>query len=175
MYNILVIKLWDISSKKIIFAEKGHKGDVQCVENSHKLPNLCLSSGFDGFVKLWDFNLGKVMLNLAVSKICVYQATWHPINENLFASVSGDGVLNLWDIVGQNKNVAAVKAHQNEILSCDFNKYREEIVTASIDKTIKVWDLRNLKMPTNILTGHRYPVRKVKFSPHEANILGSGS
>lgn len=68
-----------------------------------------MTSGFDGFVKLWDLNLSKLVLNVAVSKVQAYQATWHPINENMFASVSGDGMLNLWDIATQNKRIGGVK------------------------------------------------------------------
>ena len=30
-------------------------------------------------------------------------------------------------------------------------------------------------MPINELQGHRYPVRRVKFSPHDANVLASAS
>ena len=74
-----------------------------------------------------------------------------------------------------DKNIATFKAHDFEVLSCDFNKYEESIVTASIDKNIKVWDLRNLNYPVNVLIGHRYPVKKVKCSPHEASIIVSGS
>lgn len=57
----------------------------------------------------------------------------------------------------------------------DFNKYQEQVVTSSVDKTIKIWDLRNLTVPVNILQDHRYPPKKVRFSPHLAWLLGSGS
>ena len=64
---------------------------------------------------------------------------------------------------------------QAEILSLDFNKYEQQVVTSSVDKTIKIWDLRNLTVPINILQDHRYPVKKVRFSPHLGWLLGSGS
>ena len=32
-----------------------------------------------------------------------------------------------------------------------------------------------MKIPVNVLTGHRYPIRKIKFSPFFGNILASGS
>ena len=57
----------------------------------------------------------------------------------------------------------------------DFNKYEQQCATSSVDKTIKIWDLRNLTVPVNILQDHRYPVKKVRFSPHLGWLLGSGS
>ncbi len=93
----------------------------------------------------------------------------------MFASVGIDGGLKIWDLKSQNKNIASIRAHQTDILSCDFNKYDELIATASTDKSIKIWDLRKLSVPVNILVGHRYPVRRVKYSPHSANIIASGS
>lgn len=89
--------------------------------------------------------------------------------------MNAEGLLQLWDLTLPNKNVVSFRAHELEILACDFNKYQEHILTASIDKSIKIWDLRNLKVPINILVGHRYPVRKAKFSPHQGNIVVSGS
>jgi WD40 repeat protein len=49
------------------------------------------------------------------------------------------------------------------------------MVTSSVDKSIKIWDLRNLSVPVNMLRDHRYPPKKVKFSPHQPWLLGSGS
>lgn len=82
--------------------------------------------------------------------------------------------MKIWDLRGGDAPVR-LQAHSGEILSIDFNKYDEKIATASIDKSIKLWDLRMLKQPTNVLLGHRYAVRKVRFSPHEGNILLSAS
>jgi peroxin-7 len=48
-------------------------------------------------------------------------------------------------------------------------------VTAGVDKTIKLWDLRSLKAPLTIMYGHRYPIKKVKCSPHHSNIVISAS
>ena len=80
----------------------------------------------------------------------------------------------MWDHTISKPNISTVKAHDGEVLSIDFNKYEEQIVTASIDKSIRLWDLRNLAMPVNILQHHRYPPKKVRFSPHAPWLLGSG-
>lgn len=40
---------------------------------------------------------------------------------------------------------------------------------------MRIWDLRNLTVPVNILQHHRYPPKKVRFSPHAGWLLGSSS
>jgi peroxin-7 len=105
----------------------------------------------------------------------VYQAVWHPTHESIFGSCSGDQTLRIWDI-RTGKDVKKIHAHDNEILSCDFNKYENFIASASTDGTIKLWDLRStIESPIMTLTGHQLAVRKIKFSPFHANILASGS
>jgi len=69
-----------------------------------------------------------------------------------------------------------LRAHDYEILTCDWNKYQENLlVTGSVDKSIKLWDLRSPNKEILTLVGHGYAVRKVKCSPHYSNVIGSVS
>ena len=71
---------------------------------------------------------------------------------------------------------AVTQAHDYEILSLDWNKYNENILaTGSIDKSIRLWDMRNLSTPITTLHGHNYAVRRLKFSPHSERTLASVS
>lgn len=90
------------------------------------------------------------------------------------ATAGFDGTCRIWDIKTQ-RNVIAIPAHNNEVLYCDFNKYSDVIATCSTDHTIKVWDLRRASQPIMVLFGHRYPVKKVKFSPFSPDVLLSCS
>jgi len=74
------------------------------------------------------------------------------------------------------KDVKKIHAHNNDVLSIDFNKYENFIATASTDNLIKIFDLRaNIDQPLMTLMEHRLAVRKIKFSPYHANILASSS
>lgn len=78
-----------------------------------------------------------------------------------------------------------VPASGSEILTIDWNKYRPfTLATGSVDKSIKVWDCRMIKMSEvnqvggvceMQLPGHEYAVRKVQWSPHHADVLASAS
>lgn len=93
---------------------------------------------------------------------------------DIMASCGDDGTCRIWDIKTQ-KNVLAIAAHQNQVMCCDFNKYEDIVVTGSADKTLKLWDLRNVSRPLEILFGHRYPVKKAKFSPFNRDLILSCS
>jgi len=67
-------------------------------------------------------------------------------------------------------------AHPTEILTLDWNKYQDNILfSGSVDKSIKMWDLRRPDQPITELHGHRYAVRRIRCSPHFGNILASVS
>jgi peroxin-7 len=59
-------------------------------------------------------------------------------SESIFGSCSGDESVRIWD-VRTGKDVKVIHAHNNEVLSCDFNKYENLIASASSDNTVKVW------------------------------------
>ncbi|SGZ28697.1 BQ5605_C027g10413 [Microbotryum silenes-dioicae] len=86
----------------------------------------------------------------------------------------------------------AIPAHSTEVLSLDWNKYQpHRIATGSVDRTIRIHDLRMaghdqrlppsnvpVRQPTSTvatLLGHEYAVRRVAWSPHSPNVLGSTS
>lgn len=73
-------------------------------------------------------------------------------------------------------SILVIPAHEYEILGCDWNKYNDSLlVTGSVDKSIRVWDVRNHRQPVTVLQGHTYAVRRVKFSPHQENLIASCS
>eukprot|EP01017_Pseudomicrothorax_dubius_P010601 TRINITY_DN137_c0_g3_i4.p1 TRINITY_DN137_c0_g3~~TRINITY_DN137_c0_g3_i4.p1 ORF type:complete len:323 (-),score=53.38 TRINITY_DN137_c0_g3_i4:120-1088(-) len=169
------VKLIDTNLKAIVHGFKDHQGEVYSVDASHQTPNLYLSSGFDGMVKLWDVEARGLVNTFAGHVGCVYSALWHPNTKEVFGSCSADSTARIWDIRDPRREMISIKGHFGEILSMDFNKYKDLVATGSIDKSIKLWDLRNLAVPALTLNGHKYAVRRVKCSPHEENIILSGS
>jgi peroxin-7 len=47
------------------------------------------------------------------------------------------------------------------------------LATASVDKTIKIWDVRMPQRELTTLFGHGYAVRRVVFSPFSETLLAS--
>jgi len=85
--------------------------------------------------------------------------------------------LNLYDLNAPGDGPGnSIQAHQYEVLSVDWSKYNQfQIFTGSVDRTIRVWDIRNPAGPTATLFGHQLAVRRLKAHPFQENLLASAS
>ena len=55
-----------------------------------------------------------------------------------------------------------------------FNPYSEYILaTGSADKTVALWDMRNLKIKLHSFESHKDEIFQVQWSPHNETILAS--
>jgi len=106
---------------------------------------------------------------------CVYAAEWSPHHADVFASVSGDCTLKIWDC-RKNHSTLSISAHDFEVLCVDWNKYNDCVVaTGSVDRAVKLWDIRNPKKELSILRGHGYAVRRVKMDPFDEDLCYTAS
>jgi len=201
------LKLWDIMLNDLpIRAWHEHAREAFSVDFSNIRKEVFASSSWDGQVKVWTPELPASIQTIAAHGSCIYQALFSPHTPDTIATCSTDGTIKIFDLrqamptpppsnlggAAQRTSPAAlvVPAHPTEILSIDWNKYRPWIIASgSVDRTVKVWDCRNVKsggMGSNMATevgglceitlpGHEYAVRKVQWSPHRADIIASAS
>lgn len=60
-------------------------------------------------------------------------------------------------------------------MSVDFSPFDENLmVTGSVDRSVAVWDVRNMKTKLFSLRQHRDDVNQVKFSRQACNLIASG-
>lgn len=93
--------------------------------------------------------------------------------------MSDDLTLQIVDTRQKSTTTAALVAnggHLDAINALAFNPNSEVLVaTASADKTVGIWDLRNVREKVHTLEGHSDAVTSIYWHPTEAGILGSGS
>ena len=104
---------------------------------------------------------------------------FHPKLPTLIGTVSDDVSVQILD-TRSSATTAALKAaedgHADAINSLAFNPATEFILaTGSADRTIGVWDLRNLKVKLHALQGHQDSVTTLEWHPQEEAVLGSAS
>ena len=77
----------------------------------------------------------------------VEDVDWHAKDKNMIASVGDDRSIRIWDTREPQKEVHVVpNAHENDVNCVTFNPINEMVfATGSADKTVALWDIRNLK------------------------------
>lgn len=189
------IYVWDLTKHESFSNEttfspqitlKGHEkeGYGMCW-NPHVKGHL-VSGGEDKTLCLWDVNAGNPLKGKATGHTAVVEdVAWHAHDANLVASVSDDLSIRLWDIrqftfdmnQADKAQVHLVEnAHTSDINSISFNPVNEFLfATGSADKTVALWDVRNLKTKVQALEGHSDQVYQVEWAPFNETILASSS
>lgn len=181
------IKLWNIHGK-LLQTITGHTGKVNSVVFSPVPPHPSTSSELavdpvlasasdDKTVKLWSTS-GQLLKTFGPHDRWVFGVAFSPDGQQI-ASASGDSTIRLWHRNGDL--LKTFKGHSDIVTSVSFSptpKSNHELpvvrgqetttnqlilVSASFDKTIKLWSLDN---PYNvILQGHQSEVKDVSVSP----------
>lgn len=132
-----------------------------------------LSASDDHTICLWDINATPKDNRIIDAKTIftghtavVEDVAWHLLHESLFGSVADDQKLMIWDTRCNNtsKPSHTVDAHTAEVNCLSFNPYSEFILaTGSADKTVALWDLRNLKLKLHSFESHKDEIFQVSF------------
>lgn len=103
----------------------------------------------------------------------------HPLHSSLIGTVSDDITLQIIDIREPEVSRAAACAegqHRDAINAIAFNPAAETVLaTGSADKTVGLWDLRNLKSKLHSLECHNESVTSLSWHPFEEAVLASAS
>lgn len=172
------VKLYDRTRPQgPILSLEEHTAEVYGVDWNMNAKNLVASASWDRLVKVWDMAQAVCIKTYAAHTQICYAAIWSPARPMSVATVAGDAMLHIMDLNSPgDAPVTSIQAHQHEILTVDWNKYNEfQVVTGSVDKTIRVFDLRNPSGPLQVLHGHQLAVRRVKTHPHCDHQLVSAS
>lgn len=109
----------------------------------------------------------------------VNDVQFHPIVPHLLGSVSDDLTMQLLDLrlADTTRSVAqAENKHRDAINAIAFHLANDTIVaTGSADKTIAIWDVRNLTNKLHVLEGHHDSVTTLEWHPFQDSILASSS
>ncbi|KAL3105925.1 hypothetical protein niasHT_024982 [Heterodera trifolii] len=162
---------------------RGHTKEGYGLSWNNNLPGHLLSASDDMTVCLWDIQAATANANFLDAKsiftahtAVVEDVAWHVLHDTVFGSVGDDHKLMVWDTRtnSSTKPTHVVEAHSAEVNCLSFNPYSEFILaTGSADKTVALWDLRNLKLKLHSFESHRDEIFQVQWSPHNETILAS--
>ncbi|KAK4053240.1 general transcription repressor [Microbotryomycetes sp. JL221] len=193
-----VIRIWNISQKRISKVFQGHKSEIYSLAFSPDGKRLLSGSG-DRTAKVWDMDTGNCLFTLVIEDVTV--ADNGPIDAGvtsvvmspdgtLLAAGSLDTFVRIWD-AKTGQLLDKLKGHKDSVYSVAFAPDGNFLVSGSLDKTLKMWDIphlqRELKEKPDVgvgegnrtpclttLQGHKDYVLSVDISPDGAWIV-SGS
>jgi WD40 repeat protein len=98
------------------------------------------AASLDGRVFVWDVETGQQTLTLPGGR-WITALAWSPDGRIL---AGGRVDITLWDVEAA-KPIAVLKGHRDTIRSLDFSPDSHLLASASVDKTVRVWDVEARK------------------------------
>merc|ERR1712022_43496 len=155
-------------------ALRGHGHFVQDVVISSD-GQFALSGSWDGTLRLWDLNTGRTTRRFVGHEKDVLSVAFSADNRQI-VSGSRDKTIKLWNTLGECKYTIQEAESHTEWVSCvRFSPGPSPtpvIVSAGWDKLVKVWNLSNCKLRTNLVAHSGY-VNTVTISP-DGSLCASG-
>ena len=146
------LRLWDISTGECVSTiENAHDDFVRAVRaapvsqvDEGTSANLWLTGGYDGIVKLWDSRIGGG--ENGGFKAVMTMDHGAPVEDVLFTSPltcfsAGGPCVAAWDLSAGKRMVDFATSHTKTVSSMAFNAKSSTLLTASLDKTVKLHDL----------------------------------
>nr|CDS27839.1 U4:U6 small nuclear ribonucleoprotein Prp4 [Hymenolepis microstoma] len=144
-------RLWDLEGCTEVLHQEGHSKPVYDIV-FHPDGSLALTAGLDSYGRVWDLRTGRCIMFLEghleeMLGVDIAANGYHA------ATSSSDNSVRIWDL-RQQQTIYVLPAHTNVVSSVKFEPGNHNyIVTASFDKTVKLWG-HPLWSPIRTLEGH---------------------
>ncbi|KZP12726.1 dynein regulator [Athelia psychrophila] len=123
----------------------------------HPQYSILASSSEDATVKIWDWETGELERTLKGHTKAIQDVDFDH-KGNLLVTCSSDLFIKIWDSQNEWKNVKTFPGHEHSVSSVKFMPGDQFIVSASRDRTIRVFDVASTHMIRTIV-GHTDWVR----------------
>merc|ERR1719392_316402 len=147
------LRLWDLSTGNTTRRFESHTKDVMSVAFSADNRQI-VSGSRDKTLRLWDLSTGNTTRRFESHTKDVNSVAFSGDNRQI-VSGSRDKSIKLWNTLAECKYTIQEDMHTDWVSSVVFSPSAKMplIVSAGWDKLVKVWNLSNCKLRTN-LVGH---------------------
>ncbi|KAK7342725.1 hypothetical protein VNO80_25681 [Phaseolus coccineus] len=134
-----VVQLWDVTTRQVQSEMREHKQRAWSIDFSSTDPTLLASASDDGSVKLWNINQGVSVGTIKTNaNVCCVQ--FPPNFSHFLAFGSADHQIYYYDLRNIKMPLCTLVGHNKTVSYIKFVDTMS-LVSASIDNTLKLWDL----------------------------------
>ncbi|ORY31121.1 dynein regulator [Rhizoclosmatium globosum] len=154
----------------------GHRAAVTSIA-FHPLYNSIATASEDANVSIWDFETGEYERTLKGHTKAVNAVAFDDGEGrlgNLLATASSDLSIKLWDLQNDWKCIRTLQGHDEVVSAVAFTPSGDFLVSASRDKTVKVWEVATGYCVRTIY-GHEEWVRGVDVSEDGKFVASCGN
>jgi len=133
---------WDVAGEAQVCALEGHTDFVRSGALSPSSPHLFATGSYDHTVKVWDVKAPRCVMTLrhvAPVEDCLLLP-----GGGMLATASGS-TLTVWDLL-TGRILNAVSAHSKTITSLAADASATHLLSASLDRTVKAYELGTCKV-----------------------------
>ncbi|KAI9661982.1 MAG: hypothetical protein M1831_002897 [Alyxoria varia] len=170
---------------------KGHISEITMGLWHPTNRNLCVTSGTDSTLRIWDVNNPRSQRDVIVFKskaagsagrsrmTTVAWGSPAQGGNDFLVGATNDGSLTMWDGKGPYSRPSGEinNAHERDTWTggLDISHDGRLVISRGGDDTIKLWDTRKFKQPINTTshpsTSAQFPSSTIRFSPNSSNVL----
>ncbi|KAK9916220.1 hypothetical protein WJX75_000186 [Coccomyxa subellipsoidea] len=145
------VTLWDVDTQASVNEYEAHDKRIWSVDYSTCDPFLFVSGSDDGFIKVWSTKQAApaVAIDMRANVCCV---KYNPASAHEIAVGSADHSVHLYDLRNVSAPVHVFAGHRKAV---SYVRYLSstEVVSASTDSTLRLWNTRTLSQ-TRRFSGH---------------------
>lgn len=171
-----VISLYDLERHQAppeVIQWPNSSDTINCVSFNQIETSILASAATDRSIVLYDLRtstaLAKTVLNFASNSIA-----WNPMEAFNFAVANEDHNVYIFDMRNMSRALNVLKDHVAAVMDVEFSPTGEELVSASYDRTIRLWSRASGHSRDIYHTKRMQRVFSCKWTPDNKYIL-SGS
>ncbi|XP_054264669.1 WD repeat-containing protein 37 isoform X2 [Macrosteles quadrilineatus] len=105
-----------------------------------------VTASWDRTASLYDVETGEMLQTLSGHDQELTHTSAHH-SQRLVVTSSRDTTFRLWDFREPIHSVSVFQGHTDTVTCAVFTKREDKVVSGSDDRSVKVWDLRNMRSP----------------------------
>ncbi|OMO94083.1 hypothetical protein CCACVL1_06188 [Corchorus capsularis] len=171
------LELWNISTKKKLYAFKGWNSEICSCVSSPALDVIAVGCA-DGTIHVHNIRYDEEVVTFKHSaRGSVTALSFSTDGQPLLASGGSSGVISVWNLEKKRLQSVIREAHESSIISLHFFANEPVLMSSSVDNSIKMWIFDTSDGDPRLLrfrSGHSAPPHCIRYYANGRHILSAG-